>query len=408
MKCILCFLLALLMLLPSALAEEGYDDLGFYGEAGMWPVQKGGAWGFVDHTGALIIPCEWEDVGSVRNGRAPVLRDGKWGVIDRAGNLVVPCEWDTVFVNDDGGYSVYGNGYSGALAADGTVLIPCDTYTWVGPVINGARSVCRDELWGLVTETGEVITPCQWQSTGYFHEGLAWVEVDGFRCGYINEQGEVVIPTEYGRLTDFVSGSAAVRFINGNWQLMDTRGRFLCEKPWDDMEQFPTGELIMVKKNGKYGYINRQGEVVIPPIYDNAQEFSEGLALVKLGEEAFWIDETGAKVLDRPEGVRSSAFRNGFAALINEHDLSGLMDKQGNIVTPCQWENWLNYSFAGGDEITIVVKDKQNGFLNRQGELVTGRMHPQGTFKYGIDGGYLFLLEEGVLSVWRSDGTRVY
>lgn len=410
MKRLISLLAAMALLLSAALAEENrYDDLGLYGEYDMWPVQRDGLWGFVDHTGQLTIPCEWDGVGMVFQSRASVYKDERWGAIDKAGNVLVPCEWDYLVPEIDGGYTMKRNGYSGAMATDGTVLIPCDRYTYVGPVIKGARSIGLNDLWGLCTTTGEIITPCQWRDIGYFSEGLAWVCGEGFSYGYINEQGETVIPTGYGfsHLEDFVGGSTAVRFTNGNWQLMDTRGRFLCEKPWDDMEQFAQGNLIMVKKNGKYGFINRQGETVVPPSYDNAQPFGDGLALVKLGEAVFWIDESGEKVLDRPEGCTSQPFRNGLAAVKNSEGLWGLMDRQGNFVTACQWENPLIIAFAQ-DAMAVVLKAGQEGIINREGTLLTGRMYDAGTIRHGIAGDTLFLLVDGVLSVWSSDGTRLY
>lgn len=408
MKRMLCILL-MLMLIPAALAEDNqYDDVGFYGEYDMCPVKRDGQWGFVDHTGELIVPFEWDDVGMVRDGRAPVQKDGKWGAIDRTGRLIVPCEWQYLVAEDDGGYTMVAfNGYRGALAADGSVLIPCDRYTYVGPVINGARSICRDDLWGLCTETGEIITPCQWQETGYFHEGLAWVSVSGGRQGYINEQGELVIPTEYSHLENFVSGSAAVRFVNGAWQLMDTRGRFLCEKPWDDMEQFCQGELIMVAKDGKYGFINRRGEVAIPLVYDRAKRFQDGLALVKQGEDAFWIDETGARVVDRPAGCTAWDFNGDYALLRNEDGLYGVMHRSGEMVIPCQWPDSLISPFSGS-EFTCMWTETHHAFFNRQGEMVTGEMHERGMFQYAMQGEYLFLVEDGALSIWHADGTQVY
>lgn len=408
MKYMLCLLMALLLPFAALAEDNRYDAVGFYGEYDMCPVQRDGKWGFIDHTGTLIIPCEWDEVGTVLDGRASVQKDGKWGAINREGNLIVPCQWQYLTPEADGGYTMVDfNGYRGALAADGSVLIPCDRYTYVGPVINGARSICQDEKWGLCTATGEIITPCQWQSTGYFYEGLAWVRVGGARYGYINEQGELVIPTEYSHLEDFISGSAAVRFINGNWQLMDTRGRFLCEKPWDDMERYAQGELIMVAKDGKYGFINRQGEVAIPLAYDKAQGFQDGLAMVRQGEATFWIDETGAKVLDRPEGYGSWQLCGGYVCLKNEEGLLGVMDRSGAFIIPCQWPDGLVNPFMRG-EITCMWTDTHYFFFNKQGEMITGVMHERGSFQYAIQEAYLFLVEDGVLSIWHADGTQVY
>ena len=173
------------------------------------------------------------------------------------------------------------------------------------------------------------------------------------------------------------------------------------------MTQYAKNALLLVEKDGKFGFINRRGEVVIPVFYDNARDFSDGLALVMQGDKVFWIDESGETVLERPAEYKSYNFYNGCVCIIDDRGLYGLMDRQGNVVTPCQWENSLRLAFANG-EITMVSRDGQKGFLNRQGELVTGRMHDVEAIRYGIDGDFLFLLEDGMLSIWSADGTRTY
>lgn len=198
-----------------------------------------------------------------------------------------------------------------------------------------------------------------------------------------------------------------VRIPDAGWQLIDKNGQFLCAEPWDSIETYSQSDLLLVEKDGKFGFINRLGEVAIPVVYDNARSFSDGVALVMQAEKAFWIDETGAVVLERPAEYKSYNFRRGVVCIVDENGLYGLMDKQGIIITLCQWEENLHYAFARGD-FAVVTRNGQDGFLNRRGELVTGRMYDQGTYQYGMDGDYLFLLAEGVLTIWNADGTQVY
>lgn len=409
MQKMFCLILMIVVLTGSwAFAQENrYDALGFYGERDMWPVQRDGKWGFVDAEGALIVPCEWDDVNMAVGGRAPVCKDGKWGAIDRTGNIIVPCEWTMLFVYEDGGFVVNDNGRSGALAADGSVLVPCGRFDSVGTVIDGARRIREDESWGLCTEDGTVITDCQWNDTGYVSEGLAWVQDEKRLHGYVNWQGETVLPCQYRHAEDFHDGSAVVQLSTGYYNLIDTSGRLLCTPAWTDMETFTDNALIMVRRGDKYGYINRRGEVVIPLMYDRAQAFGDGLALVKIGEDSFWIDETGRKVLDRPEGYVSHPFRDGLVSMQNAQGLNGMMDRQGNFVIPCEWDNWLRYAF-GLSDIDIVSKGGQIGFVNRQGTLLAGGLHARESISYGLDGDRLFLLKDGVLSIYAADGTKVY
>lgn len=95
------------------------------------------------------------------------------------------------------------------------------------------------------------------------------------------------------------------------------------------------------------------------------------------------------------------------AAIKNSEGQWGLLDKQGVFVSPCQWENILRYAFTV-QGIACVTREGQVGFINKQGELISGRMYPAETISYGLDGDHLFLLENGLLSIWSADGTQVY
>lgn len=73
--------------------DSGYD-------LGKPRVAKGGAprWGFIDGTGKVAIPMDYEMVGPFKEGLARVMKDGKWGYIDRMGKMAIAPElvmaWD--------------------------------------------------------------------------------------------------------------------------------------------------------------------------------------------------------------------------------------------------------------------------------------------------------------------------
>jgi len=48
----------------------------------------GGAWGFVDRRGEVVIPARFAEAESFTGGTARVRLDGGWGMVDRAGTMV--------------------------------------------------------------------------------------------------------------------------------------------------------------------------------------------------------------------------------------------------------------------------------------------------------------------------------
>jgi hypothetical protein len=48
-----------------------------------------GKWGYIDKTGKLVIPCQWNDSGNFKNGIGRVKdSDGFWHKIDKTGKII--------------------------------------------------------------------------------------------------------------------------------------------------------------------------------------------------------------------------------------------------------------------------------------------------------------------------------
>ena len=75
--------------------------------------------------------------------------------------------------------------------------------------------------------------------------------------------------------------------------------------------------LTLEYYNGLWGYAI-DGRFVIPPLYDLAFEFSEGLALVRVGEEWHFIDERGEIAISCGRGSGIKPFRNGVTRIVRE------------------------------------------------------------------------------------------
>src|SRR5271170_7980314 len=53
-------------------------------------------WGYIDPTGLLIIPAQFEVARSFSEGYAGVRQGGLWGFIDKTGKFVIPCHYQDV------------------------------------------------------------------------------------------------------------------------------------------------------------------------------------------------------------------------------------------------------------------------------------------------------------------------
>ncbi len=87
----------------------GYTRVSCLSEGLAW-VQKDGKWGYINKTGKVVIPLQYDDAYSFYEGLAVVKKDGKYGFINKTGNIIVPLQYDDVGAFYEGLAWVYKDG----------------------------------------------------------------------------------------------------------------------------------------------------------------------------------------------------------------------------------------------------------------------------------------------------------
>ena len=83
-------------------------------------------------------------------------------------------------------------------------------------------------------------------------------------------------------------------------------------------------------ETGLWGYKNQKGQLLIEPQYHKADDFSDGLALVKIRDNQFYINRFDEIELD-PSYKRLGKFNEGLARFVSETGW-GFIDKSGDII----------------------------------------------------------------------------
>jgi len=285
-----------------------------------------GKYGVVNSKGQVIVPFEYNYIGSYSQGLAKVEKNKKNGLVDINGKVVIPVMYESLYHCDNSGWpkSVVINGKAGAINRKNKLVIPA-SYSYIGCFYNGLALVSdpKGKTYGIIDSTGKLIIPFGiYQSLSEeFNNGLVPAKKDN-RWGYINKAGKEVIPFIYMHAFPFENGRAEVTKgyddiyintkgeevnhymtelrkqyqqlsypLNGQiryrkdgigWCLMDTTGKELIPAgKYDDVDYFLEG-IAFVKKGKKWGGIDQQGNLVIPFYYtDNVRSFKDGLALLR-------------------------------------------------------------------------------------------------------------------------------
>lgn len=297
-----------------------------------------GKWGFVDRFGRMTIPAIYTWTCDFSQGLASVTlavadrTSGKTryrdGYVNRAGRLVIGPKYDWAGRFSEGlapvaprrataeGRSIESDRVYryGFIDRHGSMVIPpileSPLYDDPDGLHDSLARVRVNGRYGFIDRTGRIVIKPQYEETGQFSQGLAWVRVTietpsdphesaprparrkVDRYGYIDRTGKVVIPVRFEFAGDFHEGCAPVRFPTDGpklWGLIDRRGRTLFRREGEGISGLADG---LIRFDFRYqgdtepstypwsGYLDRRGRVIIRPGFDVAGDFHEGVAPV--------------------------------------------------------------------------------------------------------------------------------
>ncbi|NMG22809.1 WG repeat-containing protein [Brasilonema bromeliae] len=384
-----------------------------------------GKWGFVNLKGQVSISPQYDTVGessspysdgidddfspsSFSEGLAGVKLNGKWGFINQSGKLVIPYQFDKVQRFSGGVATVQVGGLWGVINPEGKWIIqPVDKFP-----IKFFQGIAKLNLisWN---ESGQFIGDpnIYWDKSGRrvgdffnppklaseFQEGLAIVEISrwakqqgrddplvvvatsedsiGSKCGFQDKRGKVVIEPQFDYCQSFASGLAAVQ-VDKKWGYIDKTGKFIVSPQFDYADRL-IEERALVVSDGKIGFIDKTGKIVIKPEFQIDPELAihykkEPAAVLKewksrlkeFGQplDLSSIEKWLAQVLKPYSSeVVQRQFSNGLAAVAKDNKC-GYIDKTGKFAIQPQFTECKRFDLHGVAQVT-----RQNGVVGQGG-----------------------------------------
>ncbi len=241
----------------AAVGTASFDSLDQLSE-GMSVAERKGLFGYVNQDGTMVTPFHFPQADALSCGRGLVRsKEWKWGFVDRTGKVAIPLQFDDAesFCDD--------LAYVQKKTDDGEI-------TESGYINLAGEYAFRADGWGC---------------GGHFSEGLASATFmyDGeLKQGYLNRRGELAIEPQFDHASLFHEGRGCVK-IAGRWGAIDPSGKLVIQPRFKDSFQFFEGLAEFNKKDGgQYGYIGTDGRELIPIQFDHACEFRNGFARVAM------------------------------------------------------------------------------------------------------------------------------
>lgn len=344
------------------------------------PVKKNGKWGYIDQTGKLVIPCQWDKADPFSDGFAVVKDKEGFYYIDKRGTRRFPVQSyreASSFRERRAAVKSY-NKY-GYIDVSGNLVIPF-RYDKVSDFSDNRALVKRDKSWYIIDNNGNEIRGLGFNYIDKFSPGETYGFSDGVcrvgGCSYdvdgnylnrtdkIDVVGAIFMNAEY-LMNKFSEGLRAYRkyrdrsFFNilDDTQIVvecgyvDKKGNVkLCNSEWVSVGNFSEGLAHVRNKNGTICYIDREGhsQITIPDCVNTAGPFLEGIASVDFktkdvparGEKGY-LCKNGKLLFDGYQDAKDFSF--GFGA-VRKNEKWGFVNKRGDLVIPCEWDSVEHFS----------------------------------------------------------------
>ena len=148
----------------------------------LFRITKGHLIGFIDRSGHIVVNPRYEDArGEFSEGLVAVSVNKKWGYIDTTGRMVIPPQFNIAQEFSEG----------------------------LAPVkIGTGCELCGK--WGFINKDGKVVIEPRFEAVHDFSEGLA-VFRQGAKSGFIDRTGRIVIEPKFDYVSSFSGGLAEVQ-----------------------------------------------------------------------------------------------------------------------------------------------------------------------------------------------------
>jgi len=264
-------------------------------------VKRDNKFGLVNNKGKEILSTEYDMIGDFQDGFAIVCKGcqkldfekGSYGMISQSGKLITSVTYKKVKNFSQELIKVYTHdkkeGFIKKFSDDEPLIFDyADDFC-----VDGFVHVQRNGKFGIMDETGRLITDCKYDKIDEFSDGMAKVKI-GEQIFFVSNEGkELVLKNKYDKISNFRNGFAAVS-RNGKWGYINKLGDEKVKAEYENITPYGFSDgLVAVSKYNKWGFVNSDGFLVIPIQYDEVEEFINGTAYVKKDGKNFYIDKEG-------------------------------------------------------------------------------------------------------------------
>ena len=246
------------------------------------------------------------------------------------------------------------------------------SYDEMGEIVNNSMVVKRDDLYGIIDESGQEIIEAEYEEIHPFSEdGFALTRKEDGTYMYIDQDGQTrKVPDDGYENLGMISSERAAACKDGKYGYLDENMEPAGEFVWDELTGIK-GSTGAGKKDKKWILVNKKGETKGEKKYDDVITDENGFCS---NQKCIFVkDKKGYHLID-PKEKRigelnfddAKAFtEDGYAAVCRDGKW-GFVDADGELVIDYAYED--AESFCNG--LAAVYADGKWGYIDTDGKMI--------------------------------------
>ena len=331
-------------------------------------IQKNGKYGLINMEGATILPCEYDEITSLKGLKdiLLILKDGNYGVVNEEGKVIIPTN-----------YAEIQN-----LGEEPSQ----------GFIVKNAEG-----KYGIVDIANNQVLPMEYDGISKIHQGDYYVVTKGQKQILVKKAGTEILNGDYSEILAILKNpeNGVIYKKDNKCGIMDLSGKNIINSTYDDLKEGKSGNII-AKKDNKYGIIDLQGNTKVDFKYNsiiynekgdlyiaedenyNNEVLNSNYEVKLSGMVTDFNDEKGYIEIKQDEGYKyynfkfeekkeSDIFTSNTLFISKKDGKYGFVDKDGKIVIDYIYDDVSKqneFGFAG------IKKDGKWGSVDRNGKIV--------------------------------------
>jgi WG containing repeat len=186
------------------------------------------SWGAVDTSGSIIIPVEYDYLGTLREGLMNFQKEKKMGFLDKDNKIIIPAMY-----------------YDFSSFSEGLAAV----------------KVSETGKYGFIDKSNKLVIAAEYEDANPFFGGFTSVAKRKGRTAGGAGKGTITTP--------------------GEWVVIDKTGKIIQERTFDKISPLQGGGLFIIEWNGKKGTMNTKGMPILPMEYSDVTIDKNGYTVFK-------------------------------------------------------------------------------------------------------------------------------